>query len=194
MTARLDPVVITTLLIAGFMLAGLAQAVWLSSALARRFAWPLDAGLFVRGRRLFGDNKTVKGFIVMVPATAVSIAVVAALIGAGGYSAAMWSLDTPGFAMVGLVAGLGFMAGELPNSFVKRQLGVAPGAPAAGPIAGPLFAVADRIDSALGTLIALSLIVPVPWEVWVMVLAVGPIVHGSFSALTYRLGGKARAA
>jgi hypothetical protein len=71
---------------------------------------------------------------------------------------------------------------------------VAPGAPAAGPLTGPLFALTDRLDSALGTLIALSLVVPVPWEVWALVLAIGPVVHGSYSALTYRMGGKARAA
>jgi hypothetical protein len=193
-TARPDPFVITALLIAGFMLAGLAQAAWLSSAAARRLAWPLDAGLTIRGRRLFGQNKTVRGFVVMVPATAVSIAVVASLIGAAGYSSAIWPLDTAGFAVVGLVAGLGFMAGELPNSFIKRQLDGAPGAPAAGPLTGPLFALTDRLDSALGTLIALSLVVPVPWEVWALVLAIGPVVHGSYSALTYRMGGKARAA
>ena len=34
---------------------------------------------------------------------------------------------SPGYAALGAWAGLGFMLGELPNSFVKRQLDVAPG-------------------------------------------------------------------
>jgi CDP-2,3-bis-(O-geranylgeranyl)-sn-glycerol synthase len=95
---------------------------------------------------------------------------------------------------LGLAAGLGFMAGELPNSFLKRQLDIAPGEAARGTIAGPVFFALDRVDSLLGMLLALAAVAPVPPWTLAIILAVGPLLHGAFSVLTFRLGGKARAA
>jgi CDP-2,3-bis-(O-geranylgeranyl)-sn-glycerol synthase len=54
--------------------------------------------------------------------------------------------------------------------------------------------VVDRLDSILGALIAVSLVVPTPPMMWVYVLLIGPGIHLGFSALLYRLGVKARAA
>ena len=86
------------------------------------------------------------------------------------------------------------MAGELPNSFLKRQLGIAPGSAAPGTIAGPVFFALDRVDSLLGMLVALAAVAPVPPLTLAIILVVGPLLHGAFSVLTFRLGGKARAA
>jgi len=54
--------------------------------------------------------------------------------------------------------------------------------------------VVDRVDSILGALIAVSVVVPTPPMMWAYVLLIGPGVHLAFSALLYRLGVKARAA
>jgi CDP-2,3-bis-(O-geranylgeranyl)-sn-glycerol synthase len=86
------------------------------------------------------------------------------------------------------------MLGELPNSFVKRQLGIAPGQAANTAFARPVFAVLDRVDSILGLLIALTIVAPVPWLTWAYVLTIGPLLHASFSLVLFQLGGKARAA
>jgi hypothetical protein len=190
--AGLDPAACAMFLIAAFMLAGVCQASWLAWSASRRLAWPLDAGLTVRGRRVFGANKTVRGVIVMVPATGAAFMTTAAV--APWETFDLWPLSIAGYGALGVLAGAGFMAGELPNSFLKRQLAIAPGAPACGPIARPLFFLIDRMDSALGMLAALAIAVPVPIATVVAVLAVGPAIHGVFSLLTFRLGGKARAA
>jgi hypothetical protein len=188
----LDPVACAVLLTLSFVLAGGCQAVWLASPQSWRFGWPLDGHRTFRGRPLFGANKTARGFVVMLPATSVAfIAVGGWLVLAGR---AVWAFGPLGYAALGLVAGVGFMAGELPNSFVKRQLGIAPGAPAKGAIAGPVFFLLDRLDSLLGMLIALTAVVPVPLWTIVYVLVVGPLLHGVFSVVTFRFGGKARAA
>ena len=178
-----------------FVLAGLGQTAWLASALSRRWASPLDGGHTFRGRRIFGDNKTWRGLVVMVPAAGASFAMLAVLARespsvAGG----VWPLSVGGYAGLGLGAGLGFMAGELPNSFLKRQLDVPAGQAADGPIARPAFFVLDRIDSAAGMMLALSLFVPVHAGTWLWVFLVGPVLHGLFSVLVFQLGGKARAA
>jgi CDP-2,3-bis-(O-geranylgeranyl)-sn-glycerol synthase len=177
------------------VLAGLCQAAWLARPASHRFAVPVDGGRTVRGRRLFGDNKTWRGVVTMVPATGASFALLAALLSASPVRlAGLWPLSPGPYALVGLWAGLGFMAGELPNSFLKRQLGIPPGAAARGPIAGPLFLLIDHVDSAAGMMLALSLVVPVPWPTWIYVAAISPILHGAFSVLVFHLGGKARAA
>ncbi len=182
-------------IVVAFALAGVAQSIWLATPVSRRMVWPLDGGTTWRGHRVLGDNKTVRGLVVMVPAAGVAFGGLAALSASlNGGAPAVWSLTPVGYVWLGVWAGIGFMAGELPNSFLKRQLAVPPGAPAPGRWSGWVFAVFDRVDSAIGMMVAIALVVPVPWLTWLYVLSVGPFVHGAFSLLVFRLGGKTRAA
>jgi CDP-2,3-bis-(O-geranylgeranyl)-sn-glycerol synthase len=191
----LSPLASAAFLVAAFMLAGVCQAAWLASPVSQRFAVPLDCGRTVRGQRVFGDNKTWRGFVMMVPATGASFALLATLLAASPVRlAGLWPLSPGRYALLGLWAGLGFMAGELPNSFLKRQLGIPAGAAARGGVARPVFFLIDHVDSAFGTMLALALVVAVPWRTWMYVAAVGPALHGVFSLLVFQLGGKARAA
>ena len=190
-TEVLDPLACALFLLAAFVLAGSAQALWLASDASRQWAWPLDGGRTFRGRRLLGDNKTARGFVVMVPATGLAFLVLAL---AGSGTPGLWPLTPLQYLGLGMLAGAGCMLGELPNSFVKRQLRIPPGSPAAGPVARPLFFVVDRLDSTLGVLGALMLAVPVPPATVVYVLLAGMALHGALSVVTFRMGGKARAA
>ena len=104
----------------------------------------------------------------------------------------MWSLSPFAYAALGSWVGLGFMAGELPNSFCKRQLSIPPGYAAASPGWRVLFLFTDRVDSILGMMVALSLAVPVPMQTWLTVLIVGPVIHLGFSALLFLLKVKRR--
>src|SRR6266536_5158382 len=157
--ADLNPAACAAFLVGAFTLAGFCQTVWLAMPVSRRFAIPLDAGRTVHGRRLFGANKTIRGFLMMVPATGWCFAVLAGLLARlPSGLAGLWPLSPGTYAFVGLWAGLGFMAGELPNSFIKRQLDVAPGQPAGGRCLRPLFFLVDRLDSTLGMLLALAIV------------------------------------
>lgn len=186
-----DPRACALFLLTAFVLAGGAQAIWLSSEASRRWAWPLDGGRTFRGRRILGDNKTARGFVVMIPATGLAFLVLAL---AGFRTMGAWPLPPSQYLGLGLLAGAGCMLGELPNSFIKRQLGIPPGSPGAGRIARPLFFLVDRVDSTLGVLVSLMLAVPVPPATGVYVLLVGVALHGALSIVTFQLGGKARAA
>jgi len=193
MTTGLDAAACAVFLVAAFVLAGICQAAWLGSALSWRFGSPIDGGRTVRGRRLFGDNKTWRGFVVMVPGVGASFVIVALLARAMAVDGLLWPMSIAAYGGAGLLAGLGFMAGELPNSLIKRQLDIPAGEAARGPIARPVFFVADRIDSAVGMMLALTLLVPIPPQTWLWVFAIGPALHGMFSLLVFQLGGKARA-
>jgi CDP-2,3-bis-(O-geranylgeranyl)-sn-glycerol synthase len=190
-----DPLACAAFLVAAFSLAGVAQTLWLKSPLSRRFAVPIDGGRRFRGRRLFGENKTLRGFVVMVPATGAAFFALAGLL-AGGTAGpgGPWELSPAAYGLVGVCAGLGFMAGELPNSFLKRQLGIPPGAAAFGPVARPLFFMLDRLDSIAGMLLVLGLLVATPWQTWLYLALVGPGIHWFFSLVLFALGVKARPA
>lgn len=190
---RLDPLVCAFFLLAAFTLAGIAQTAWFASPVSRAFARPLDGGRMLRGRRLLGANKTMRGFVVMVPAAGAAFALLAAASGDPA-RAGLWVLPTAGYALLGAWAGFGFMAGELPNSFVKRQMNILPGDAPEGRLSTALQFMVDRLDSGIGMLAALSLVVPTPAMVWVYVLVIGPAIHWSFSLVLFRLGLKQRAA
>jgi len=175
--------------------AGVAHVAWLRSAAARRFTQPIDMGCTFRARRVFGENKMLRGFVVMPPAAAVTFA----LFGAARehmpswLAQGVWDLQPAQFALLGFACGLAFMLAELPNSFVKRQLAIVPGHAPSSPLLRVLFFVIDRCDSVLGVLIVASLLVPVQALTWVWVLVLGPLLHALFSVLLHRLGVKARA-
>jgi hypothetical protein len=190
-----DPLAEALLLIWAFVLAGVAQVSWFASRWSRRFAVPIDGGLTFRGKRVFGENKTLKGFVMMVPAAALAFPVVAYSMSFGAPSAAgLWPLTPFGYAALGAWAGLGFMLGELPNSFVKRQLGIAPGEASRNPRNWTGQFVVDRLDSGIGMLTAVSLAVPTPWRTWAIVLVTGPALHWLFSVVMFHTGTKARPA
>lgn len=196
MEVSIDTARAVVFLVASFVFAGLLHTLWLRSALSRRLAIPIDGRRTFRGRRLLGDNKTWRGFMVMVPATGLAFVLVAAALGGSvdEAPAGLWPLAISHYGLLGAWAGLGFMLGELPNSFFKRRCGIAPGAAPERRGLRPFFFVLDRIDSVLGMLVAMSLVVSVPLPVWAWLLVIGPGVHLAFSALLWGAGVKSRIA
>lgn len=181
-------------LVVAMSLAGIAHVAWLKSRLSKRFSQPLDGGLTLRGRRLFGPNKMLRGLMVMPVAAAGTFAALAAIREylPGWIDAGIWDLTSGEFAALGFAAGLAFMLAELPNSFLKRQFDVPPGeAPDQGWLK-PVCFVLDRCDSVLGVMVVVALAVPVPPATWVWVFLLGPMSHALFSAVLHGIGEKLR--
>ena len=188
-----DPFAAAIFLLAACTLAGAAQTAWFASPASRAYAIPLDGGLRLRGQPVFGPNKTVRGLVVMVPAASAAFVILAAVAG-DATRVSLWPIELASYALLGALAGLGFMLGELPNSFLKRQLGIDPGSAPVSRLAACLHFILDRLDSGLGMLAAVSLAVDTPWLTWAYVLLIGPIIHWSFSVVMFRLGLKQRPA
>ena len=180
-------------LMAAFVFAGALQAAWLYSKAARRFGTPIDGGRLFRGQRTFGDNKTWRGFVVMVPATGFAFLLLGVL-RRQEPSETLWPITLWQYGLLGCWSGLGFMVAELPNSFLKRQLKVAPGQTPTQPWARRLCFFLDQIDSVVGALFAVSLCVPVPMITWVVLLVSGTVVHWLFNVVLFLVGAKKRAA
>ncbi|MDQ3936306.1 MAG: CDP-archaeol synthase, partial [Actinomycetota bacterium] len=148
---------------------------------------PIDGGATLRGRRLLGDNKTWRGALVMFSGgTASALAL----------SRVRWFRErlpdelaaTPAPAYAALL-GLAVVAGELPTSFVKRQLGIAPGQRRRAAI-GAAFALYDQGDIALASALTLRpLWKPSAGEV-AGAFATVSAVHLVFNVVGYAIGAR----
>jgi hypothetical protein len=70
----------------------------------------------------------------------------------------------------GALLGAGYIIGELPNSFIKRQLDIAPGAMGKG-VTGRFFWVMDQLDSLAGMLlVVLPIWQPALWVVLILIV------------------------
>jgi hypothetical protein len=152
----------------------------------------LDGGLRVRGRRLFGANKTLRGLVVM-PIVAGVVAIALAL----RHPPANASAHGPGWALArafawGASLGAGYILGELPNSFLKRQLDIAPGDAATGRLRGAAFWFIDQIDSLVGILLAARLWGPISWVVVAWLLVIMLVLHPLYAWVMVLLGLKQR--
>ena len=128
-------------LIVASMLAGIVLRFDLLRSLRR----PLDAGKTFHGRRLFGDHKTWRGVVVAVIGCVISSAVQKYVLGDRARALALVDYRSVNVIVFGAFMGGGAMLGELPNSFVKRQLGIDPGKAGRG-LVGVLFYVWDQVD------------------------------------------------
>ncbi|MEY4580052.1 MAG: hypothetical protein RL701_4755 [Pseudomonadota bacterium] len=111
----------------------------------RWLKYPIDAHLTLRGRRVFGDSKTWRGVAVAIVGCSVGAAVQKYAIGSAAGSLALCDYSQLHVLSFGSAMGFSAMLGELPNSFTKRQLNIAPGKTAHGGRA-VIFYVWDQID------------------------------------------------
>ena len=141
-------------LTAPILIAGLAHVAVITLDLAPQLAQPIDAGRWWRGRPLLGRNKTWRGFVVMPAATAITITVQQRLSARSPRLAAIAPLAraAPPW-VVGAICGAAYVLAELPNSFVKRRVGIAPGTSALR--ARTLQYVVDQLDSVAGCAVAI---------------------------------------
>ena len=127
---------------------------------------PMDFGRnFVDGKRVFGTNKTFRGFFFGL---AVGIAVGLMEYVVFGYPL-LFALLTP----------LGALLGDLTAAFLKRRLGIAPGG---------LFPVVDQVDFVVGALVFALPLGMVYWELAVAVLLITPPIHLVTNFCAYKLG------
>jgi CDP-diglyceride synthetase len=126
------------------------------------FSWlkmPADFGMKFRGKRLFGENKTLRGFIIMPLATWIAVIMIGYVMKFFDFESdkALFDYSLSG-SYKALVYGLAYPLGELPNSFIKRQLDIGPGGRAHGNLTRMFFNLLDKIDSLLACgIVAFSL-------------------------------------
>jgi len=156
----------------------------------RSLAVPIDRGALVRGRPLFGANKTYRGVIAVALGSAAGYAMQSLV--PDLQPTVLRAFSAFSVASFGFALGAAAMLSELANSFLKRQLDIAPGAPGGGP-ATFFFYVLDQVDFLLGAwLVVWPWVAPtLPRVLWSMLFVL--VVHQIISGLGALLGMRASA-
>jgi CDP-2,3-bis-(O-geranylgeranyl)-sn-glycerol synthase len=133
---------------------------------------PIDRGReFVDGRRIFGTNKTVRGFTYGL------------LLGSAAGLAEAILFRNYLLVPAGILASLGALLGDLLGAFLKRRLDIPPGHP---------LPVVDQLDFILGALVLVSPLLNVTMgAVLILVIATVPI-HLLSNVVAYMLRLKKR--
>jgi len=126
----------------------------------------IDCGRkFIDGERIFGTNKTIKGFL-------------SGLL-CGSLAAIIEDFTLiKGFALVGILISLGSLSGDLFGAFIKRRLKLAPGFPL------PLM---DQLDFIFGALLFTYPIYNLTLGAVFILILVTPPFHIFTNALAYVL-------
>ena len=134
--------------------------------------------------RWFGLNKTWRGFVVMPLATWPGVILAQKI-------EPLFDLNTPLLTTVpswllALLLGLGYCLAELPNSYIKRRLGIKEGQTSNR--YKWFFVILDQADSAIGCLLAYRLVLPVSWTTVILTIILGTIIHLLINVLLYTAG------
>jgi CDP-archaeol synthase len=136
---------------------------------------------------VLGDNKTWRGALCMTTGVVVATVVL--------WQWDWWLDQLPGAVrastplLVGFLIGLGTVLGELPNSFLKRQLDIAPGSRRRSP-GGVALAVLDQGDLVLGIWVCLAPVWVMP--AWLAAVAFAAIaaIHAVVNVIGYAIGAR----
>ena len=159
---------------------------------------PMDRGLVCRdGKRLFGANKTWKGFFGMIFLTALWMWIFGLIDSTfsrvHGISLFRYEdFSTAEEWLYGAIWGFGYVLFELPNSFIKRRIGIPPGKNRAG-LMGNLFKFIDQADSVLGCMILMLIFYVPSISDAAAIFIIGVAIHYLINILLYMAGLKQQA-
>jgi CDP-diacylglycerol--serine O-phosphatidyltransferase len=132
----------------------------------------------------FGQNKTWRGFVIMPLATWPGVGIAQGLEG-------IFDLNTPLLTsqpswLLALLLGLGYCLAELPNSLMKRRMGIKEGQ--TSDKYKWMFVVFDQADSALGCMLAYWLVIDISWKTMVLTILFGTVFHLIINLGLYQAG------
>lgn len=140
---------------------------------------PLDMNKEYNGKRIFGKNKTLRGPVIMGFFTGFYGLILSLFFGIQANSGLFLSY---------MFVGIAYSAGELPNSFVKRQLGIPPGELSDDPTKSKIFKLTDNFDSLLSCGIMYALLFNFSLLTILVSIMIGGLLHFFTDKLMILLG------
>ena len=125
--------------------------------------------------KVFGSNKTWRGLVFVPIANAISLKVVDFVF--------QLNLSCP--LQLGVLLGWSYMLFELPNSFVKRKLGILPGEQSH--YNSLLFSLIDKTDSAFGVSLVYFLLGYVDFKYAIIIFMCSSLAHIIISKLLVQI-------
>jgi len=170
---------------------GVLTMIWCRTPLLTTLNKPIDNGRFLKdGHRVFGRNKTWKGFTGYVM-LAVVCTVVWGLVCRGNASLSQLNYlyahhenSVAYNVIIGGLLGLAYALFELPNSFVKRRLGIEEGKPAKG-VKKWVFVFFDQADSIFGCVLVLCLVYRMTVLEYFGYVLIGAVTHIVINVLLF---------
>ena len=172
------------------ILSGILNMIWCKTGLLKSLKKPMDMGRnFTDGRRIFGDNKTWKGFLGYLVFNTIFSVIWGLLCSTAG-------IDHLNFFYVdhdntllfniftGFLIGCGYALFELPNSFLKRRLDITPGKTISG-FWKFFFVFLDQADSVFGCALVVWLFYDLGIVLYLAYVLVGALTHIILNVLLY---------
>ncbi len=122
---------------------------------------------FYDGKRIFGNNKTFRGFF-FGWAVGIGVGLVEGLVFGFQNYPVLFSVLIP----------LGALLGDLTGAFIKRRVGIAPGG---------LLPIVDQVDFVVGAIVFSIPLAIISWELAVTVLLITPPIHLFTNYLAYKM-------
>ncbi len=176
----------------GSILAGVINSIFCKLHFLDFLKKPMDFNKKLKdGKRIFGDNKTWKGFFGYI-----FFNIVFALF--LGYLFRKFNWNDYNFfyinhpngnrynLLIGFLLGLFYALFELPNSFLKRRLGIVPGKTLKGSKKW-FFVILDQADSVFGVALVVWMFYPIGIGVYLLYILIGTVTHLIINMLLYFL-------
>ncbi len=175
----------------GPILAGVVNSIFCKLNIFKSLKKPLDFNKKIKGKRIFGDNKTWKGLLGYIFFNIIFMVLVGII-----YKAC--NIENLNFfyinhkntlvfnILVGALLGLFYALFELPNSFMKRRLDIKPGKTIKGP-KKYFFIFLDQADSVFGVALVVWMFYPIGIKVYLLYILVGAVTHLLINMLLYAL-------
>lgn len=173
--------------------AGIANMAFCKSGVLNNLYIPMDQGKKLKdGKRLFGDNKTWKGFLGMILFGGIFQIFWGFLLKFFPYLESLnlfytqYNNSVINNLWIGLLLGFAYVLFELPNSFIKRRLAIQPGKPAEDRWKW-LFVFIDQADSLVGCGLILAILVPISFQQFIGCIVIGFGTHILVNQFLYRM-------
>jgi CDP-diglyceride synthetase len=165
--------------------------IWCRIPVFQALSKPIDNGKSLNdGRRIFGNNKTWKGFGGYIVFAVICTVIWGLICGSvptlsqhnyfyvSHENTVLYNL------IIGAALGLAYALFELPNSFIKRRLGIEEGKPAQGAKKW-VFVFFDQADSIFGCVLVLCLVYSMTIPAYLGYVLIGAGTHIIINVLLY---------
>ena len=174
------------------IIAGIINSIFCKTKVLKCLNKPIDFGKKLKdGKRIFGDNKTWKGFFGYIVFNIIFSIIF-------GFIWKITNLEHLNFfyihytntiiynIIIGFLLGLFYALFELPNSFLKRRLDIKPGKTTKG-FKKVFFIILDQADSVFGVALVVWMFYPIGIKVYLLYVLVGLVTHLIINMLLYFL-------